>query len=161
MEQNPLSNKKHQVFLALGSNLGDRQSALHQAVELIGQRVGTVIQKSSIIETPAWGLTNLPDYLNQVLKVNTSLWPLDLIKTTLEIENELGRERIQKWGSRIIDIDILYFNDWHFTTPGLIIPHPFIAQREFVLKPLCEIAPEFSHPILRRSNYSLMKALHL
>ncbi|WP_304234617.1 2-amino-4-hydroxy-6-hydroxymethyldihydropteridine diphosphokinase [Jiulongibacter sediminis] len=159
MQQNPLTNKKHRAFLALGSNLGDRQKTLLRAVELIERRIGQVSQKSSVIETPAWGVTDLPDYLNQVLEVYTELWPLDLIKTALEIENELGRERKQKWGSRSIDIDILYFNDWHFSTPGLIIPHPFIAQRDFVLRPLCEIAPDFEHPVLKQNNFSLFSGL--
>ncbi|MGR3809874.1 2-amino-4-hydroxy-6-hydroxymethyldihydropteridine diphosphokinase [Jiulongibacter sp. NS-SX5] len=147
------------VFLALGSNLDNRELALQNARESIEKEIGEIVKCSSIIETKAWGITDQPDYLNQVIQVNTKLWPLEVIRLALSIEDQIGRKRLQKWGSRLIDIDVLYFNDWHFDTPDLIIPHPFIQHRDFVLKPLTEIAPQFVHPIIQISNQMLLNSL--
>jgi 2-amino-4-hydroxy-6-hydroxymethyldihydropteridine diphosphokinase len=145
----------YRVFLGIGSNLGDREKTISEALLLLGLKVGQIIQTSSIIETAAWGKKNSPNYLNAVLEINSKLLPLGLIKTVLEIEKSLGRERIEKWASRTIDIDILYFENWHFNTPSLIIPHPYIHLRKFVLEPLVEISPEFIHPIFQKSNTEL------
>ncbi len=139
----------HTVYLGLGSNLGDREKNLSLAVEQIGQKLGEVFIQSSVIETPAWGLTDLPDYLNMTIGLHTCCWPLDLMQKILNIENELGRVRTMKWDSRIIDIDLLFFNNWHFHTPSLQIPHPYIPERDFVKIPLREIAPDLIHPVLR------------
>ncbi|MFT5885980.1 MAG: 2-amino-4-hydroxy-6-hydroxymethyldihydropteridine diphosphokinase [Arcticibacterium sp.] len=149
----------HRVFLGLGSNLGDREKAISVALEEIGKVLGSIQKTSSIIETAAWGKTDLPDYLNLVVEIKTSLWPLALIDSILKLEEKLGRIRTQKWDSRLIDIDILYFNDWHFKMPKLEIPHPFIAERKFVLKPLTEISPNFVHPICKKSNSGLLEKL--
>ncbi len=149
----------HTLFLGLGSNLGDRKEALYHAIEAISMQIGIVEKASRIIETPAWGKTDLPDYLNQVILVKTKLWPLECIAKLLKIESSLGRERIEKWASRTIDIDILYFNHWFFNTPDLTVPHPFIQDRYFVLEPLNEIAPDFIHPVLRLNSKELLDHL--
>mgnify|MGYP002628352085 CR=1 FL=1 len=150
----------HHVFLGLGSNLGNREKAISETLQGIGLLLGPIEQTSQIIETPAWGKTDLPDYLNLVIEIRTHMWPLELIEAILKLEEKLGRVRTKKWASRVIDIDILYFNDWHFNTPKLQIPHPFIAQRAFVLKPLVEISPNFIHPIFGDSNFELLKRLN-
>jgi len=119
--------------------LDNREKNLSSAIELINKQIGTIIKKSSIHKTKAWGKTDQPDFLNMVIKIETKLDPQKLLKQCLSIENELGRIRKEKWGERIIDIDILYFNDLIINDENLKIPHPLIQEREFVLKPLNEI----------------------
>jgi 2-amino-4-hydroxy-6-hydroxymethyldihydropteridine diphosphokinase len=133
------------VYLGLGGNLGDREAYLNDALLELGL-IGAISKKSTIIETPAWGITDAPNYLNMVVCLHTAFWPLKLMQTILTIEEKLGRQRTQKWGSRVIDIDILFFNDWVISTEGLNIPHPFIVERLFVLKPMNEINSQFIHP---------------
>jgi 2-amino-4-hydroxy-6-hydroxymethyldihydropteridine diphosphokinase len=147
---------KHRIFLGLGSNLGNREENLTNAIERIRNRIGVIISQSSVIQTAPWGVTDQPDYLNMVIEAETAHWPLRLIAEIMKIEQDMGRIRVQKWGSRIIDIDLLFFNDWYFYTPELIVPHPFICQREFVLKPLFEIAPDFIHPVIRKKISDLI-----
>ncbi len=137
----------HQLYLATGSNLGDRQANLAQANALIAEKIGPVEQVSAFYETEAWGLTDQPDFLNQVLKVNTHLEPKEVLAQIIQIELLLGRERQEKWGPRLIDIDILFYDDLIIKTDNLTIPHPFIQDRNFVLIPLLEIAGEKIHPI--------------
>lgn len=127
------------IYLSLGTNLGNKHENLHRALTLINEQIGLVVQKSSIHETKAWGNTNQPDFLNMVIKIETKFEPVDLLKKCLSIENEMGRERVEKWGARIIDIDILYYNDVVINNDELTLPHPFINQRDFVLLPLKEI----------------------
>jgi 2-amino-4-hydroxy-6-hydroxymethyldihydropteridine diphosphokinase len=149
----------HHVFLGLGSNLGNREASLSKAYLEIENRIGQILKKSTIIETPAWGKEDSPNYLNSVIEVQTNLFPLELIITVLLIERDLGRVRTEKWASRTIDLDILYFNDWYFYTPSLIIPHPYIHLRKFVLEPLAEIAPDMVHPGLKESHLELLEVL--
>lgn len=127
------------IYLGLGTNLGDRYLNLENAIILINQQVGNVLKQSTIHETKAWGKTNQPDFLNMVIKIDTTLAPQILLKKCLSIENEIGRVRAEKWGPRLIDIDILYYNDLIIDDENLKIPHPFINERDFVLKPLKEI----------------------
>ena len=143
------------VFLLLGSNLGDRLSFLQQAVSNIGEQVGEVSKKSAIYETQAWGKTNEPDYLNQVLIVQTELAPRALLDKILAIELSLGRKREEKWGARTIDIDILFYNSVIINEPGLVIPHPQLQNRRFTVEPLAEIAPDFQHPVLSKTMLQL------
>lgn len=150
----------HQVFLGIGSNLGDRETSISNAIDNIGKSLGSVIKVAPTISTKAWGKTDSPDYLNTVVEIQTDLLPLDLIEKVLALETKLGRTRTEKWASRVIDIDILYFNNWHFNTPNLIVPHPYIAERTFVLEPLVEIAPDFVHPIHLKSNLELLSTLN-
>jgi len=143
------------VFLLLGSNLGDRQLFLQQADEAISREVGNIIKRSSVYQTQSWGKTDEPDYLNQVLLVKTDLSPGDVLQRILAIEQTMGRRRAEKWGSRTIDIDILFYDDEVINEPDLVIPHPHLHERKFVLEPLAEIAPEYIHPVLNKSILQL------
>jgi 2-amino-4-hydroxy-6-hydroxymethyldihydropteridine diphosphokinase len=139
------------VFLLLGSNLGERGRYLELAVIEIERLVGRIEKRSTIHQTPAWGKTDEPDYLNQVLLVKTNLKPLDILHTALAIEKSLGRIRKEKWGSRTIDIDILFYGDEIINQPELTVPHPQLHKRKFTLAPMTEIAPDFVHPVLGKS----------
>ena len=147
----------HKVFLSIGGNLGDRQANLATAIKEIGGKVGLVTAHSSIYETKAWGVEDQPDFLNQVLLVETDLSPIAILDTVLNIELAMGRIRERKWYTRLIDIDILFYDQQIINTERLIIPHPFIAKRNFVLAPLTEIAPDFIHPVLNKSIAGLYK----
>jgi 2-amino-4-hydroxy-6-hydroxymethyldihydropteridine diphosphokinase len=144
------------TYLLLGSNQGNREYFLTQATSLITMRIGTVTHQSAIYETAAWGLEDQAAFLNQVLRVSTALPPTTLLTQINIIEKELGRERKIKWGARVIDIDILYYNDLVLQTPELVIPHPHLQDRRFTLLPLAEIAPGFIHPVLKKSNEALV-----
>jgi 2-amino-4-hydroxy-6-hydroxymethyldihydropteridine diphosphokinase len=148
---------QYKVFLILGSNLGDRLHYFQQALELIEQNVGQIIQQSSLYETASWGVENQPSYLNQVIEINTRLSPSMLINSILNIESLLGRVRNIKWESRVIDIDILYINNLIINTKELIIPHPRLHLRKFTLIPLCEIAPNFIHPVFKITQNKLLE----
>jgi 2-amino-4-hydroxy-6-hydroxymethyldihydropteridine diphosphokinase len=147
------------VFLLLGSNMGNRHLFLEMAVAEIEKLVGTVLKKSAVYETLAWGKTDEPDYLNQVLCIETAMEPQAVLRTVLNIEKELGRERKEKWGSRIIDIDILFYGNQIINEPDLIIPHPYLHQRKFTLAPMAEIAPGFMHPVLMKTIADLNLSL--
>jgi 2-amino-4-hydroxy-6-hydroxymethyldihydropteridine diphosphokinase len=138
------------VFLLLGSNLGDRHSFLNQAIEHIEKDIAPVIKASSIYETQSWGKTDAPDYLNQVILLQTNLSAQAILQKILNIETVLGRRREEKWGSRTIDIDILFYGQAIIDEPGLHIPHPELHKRRFTLEPLAEISPEFIHPLLNK-----------
>ncbi len=134
------------MFLATGSNLGDRKLNLQNASQHIEQSVGKITGRSHIYETEPWGHHDQPDFYNQVLMVQTKLGPEDVMRILLLIEKEMGRSRSFKNASRIIDIDILFYGNMEFKSDDLIIPHPHIASRKFVLEPLNEIAPNLLHP---------------
>jgi len=141
----------------IGGNMGDRMANLAMAIKLIEEQIGNIELKSSIYETAAWGNTNQPDFLNQALLVNTNLQAAELMSTLLSIENLMGRIRTIKLGPRTIDLDIMYFNNEVISTNLITIPHPKLAERKFVLEPLFEIAPNYLHPILNKTNASLLK----
>ena len=141
----------HTAYLALGSNLGDKEANLRKALELVQQRGVEVVKTSSFICTEPYGVTDQPQFLNGVCEVRTSLEPLELLQTLLEIEQEMGRVRLRHWGERNIDLDLLLYEDVVMDTPELILPHPDMQNRDFVLLPLAEIAPELVHPILQKS----------
>lgn len=147
----------NEVYLLTGGNMGNRLVNLQQASRKIKKQAGIVLKKSEVYETAAWGLTDQNPFLNQVLLVSTSLPPEELLQTLLRIEQELGRKRILKMGPRIIDIDILFYNNEIIATPGLTVPHPQIANRRFVLTPLNEIAPGFVHPGLQKTIKELLE----
>lgn len=147
----------NKAFLCLGGNLGNREENLKSAINSIEKKVGTITKVSSVYETAAWGNTDQPAYLNQVLEINTELSSTELLITCLEVEKELGRTRNVKWENRLIDIDILFFNTEIIDLPELKIPHPLLHQRAFVLKPLNEIATEFLHPILNKKVKELFE----
>ncbi len=148
---------QNKAYILLGSNSGDRFFFLEQACKLLSKGVGSILKQSAIYETAAWGITEQAAFLNQVLFIESALGAEDLLTQILAIEEEMGRVRFQKWGERIIDIDILYFNDEMVELPNLIIPHPFIQDRRFTLVPLCEIAPDYLHPKFQKSNQVLLE----
>ena len=139
----------HSVILLTGGNTGDRLNHLAQARERIAADIGPVTDASALYETAAWGNTGQPPFLNQVLKVETHLSPLDVLQGVLRIETAMGRIRTEKWGPREIDIDILFYDAEIVNSPDLTIPHPEIPNRRFVLEPLAEIAAGLVHPVLR------------
>ncbi|BAU55233.1 Bifunctional folate synthesis protein [Mucilaginibacter gotjawali] len=145
----------HEVFLLLGSNLGDRQLFMKQAIDQIESVIAPVLKKSSVYETQSWGKTDAPDYLNQVILLKTAFNPNEVLEKVLNIENRLGRRREEKWGSRTIDIDILLYDQQIINDPGLIIPHPELQKRRFTLEPLAEIAADTMHPVLKKIFYNL------
>jgi len=146
----------HKTYLLLGGNLGDRTAYLQLAVEQIAARVGEIQSSSRLYETAAWGKTNQPSFLNQVLEVHTVLLPEDVLHTINAIEHELGRERFEHWGARVIDIDILFYDDLVQQTQRLTIPHPQLHTRRFTLAPLTEIAPHLVHPVYNQTIEQLL-----
>lgn len=149
--------ESHTLVLLLGSNLGERQNYLSQALEKIKQCIGSIYKISSFYETKSWGVENQPDFLNQVIVCYTSLTAEESLKYCLSIEKELGRDRKEKWGSRTIDIDILYFDDAIIASNTLKIPHPFLHERRFTLVPLAEVLPDYVHPVFNFSNKQLLE----
>jgi len=148
----------NKVFLLLGANLGEPIAQLKSAVDAIEYQIGAVERESCIYASEAWGLLDQPPFLNQVLLVNTEFSALAVLEYIQKIENELGRRRLEKWGARVIDIDILYFNEDIIHHPRLTIPHPYLAQRKFTLIPLVEVAPNFVHPVSKQTNEALLAA---
>ena len=143
-------------YLLIGGNEGDRVAALAAARTHIEATAGPIRNASSLYETAPWGKTDQADFLNQALQVETLLDAPALMDMLLEIEAQLGRARTEKYGSRIIDIDILFFNDAIIRQPRLVIPHPEIQNRRFVLTPMEEIAPFYIHPVLGVSVRELL-----
>jgi len=136
--------------------MGNRQENLEIATRRIAATIGEIKQSSAIYETEAWGLEEQPAFLNQVLLVSSTLNAQQVLKQILNIEHDMGRARIQKFGPRIIDIDILFFNRDIIHEPGLNVPHPQLHLRRFTLKPLNDIAPEFRHPELGKTISDLL-----
>ena len=136
------------VFLGLGSNVGNRGPNLHAAVGLIEKNIGKIAKKSHVYETQPWGEPNQDPFYNQVIMVNTTYDPREILDRISRIERELGRERKEKWGPRVIDIDILFYGKRLVRDKGLEIPHPELHKRAFVLVPMMEIAGEYVHPVL-------------
>lgn len=131
------------AYLSLGSNMGDRKGYLRRAVEMLGRLPGTrVTAQSSVIETPPWGKTDQPAFLNMAVALETTLSPEELLDHIQSIERALGRQRAEHWGPRTLDIDILVYEGESRSTPTLHLPHPYLTERTFVLEPLAEIAPE-------------------
>jgi 2-amino-4-hydroxy-6-hydroxymethyldihydropteridine diphosphokinase len=145
------------AYLLTGGNLGNRAESLKNAVAMIAGSAGNVLQLSSLYETAAWGTKDQPDYLNQAVLLETKQTASDLLHTLLNIEKQLGRFRQEKYGARVIDIDILFFNNEIVKEHDLIIPHPHIQNRRFVLVPMVEIAPEYCHPILNKTMAELLE----
>lgn len=148
----------NEVYLLTGGNMGNRIDFLSKALHSIEESCGTVSALSSVYETAAWGNEDQDPFLNQVLQIKTALDPGSLLKTILSIEEKLGRKRKIKYGPRMIDIDILFFNDAIIEENGLIIPHPHIPDRRFVLRPMAEIAPLKIHPGLEKTIIQLLAA---
>jgi 2-amino-4-hydroxy-6-hydroxymethyldihydropteridine diphosphokinase len=145
------------IFLSLGSNQGDRFTNLFDARKRIEKQAGKILRASSVYSTAAWGVTDQPDFLNQVIEIETHLSPGALLEAIHKIETSLGRIRSGKWGARILDIDILFYRDAVLNTAHLILPHPELPNRNFVLVPFNEIAPGFIHPVLRKTIHELLE----
>lgn len=145
------------AYLLLGSNTGNSAELFEKACNHIEQQIGKITEKSSLYRTEPWGVTDQPDYLNLLIIVDTNYEPTDLLKLILNLEKDLGRERIVKWGPRTIDIDILYYDDEIIIRSELKIPHPEIQNRKFALIPLVEADPDFIHPVFNISNREMLK----
>ncbi|MCX2451494.1 2-amino-4-hydroxy-6-hydroxymethyldihydropteridine diphosphokinase [Pedobacter sp. PLR] len=148
------------VYLLLGSNLGDREELLNDAVAQIGKKVGEVFAQSSFYETAAWGKTDQPSFINLAVGLKTGLSPLEVLKAVLGIEAELGRVRKEKWGARLMDIDVMFYGD-EIVDMGeeLQIPHPQMQYRKFVLVPLAEIAGGLIHPVIGKRVSEILAIL--
>ena len=145
-------------YLCLGGNIGDREKSLEQALTLINTKAGRVTARSALYETEAWGVTDQQAYLNICVSISTTLQAQELLESLLSIEKELGRQRGSSTGyePRTIDIDILFFNDSVIAREQLIVPHPRLHLRKFVLVPLADIAPNYLHPVLNKTIFSLL-----
>ena len=145
------------AYLLTGSNLGDRKQYLEKAKELMNQHCGGIMKVSSLYETEAWGKTDQPPFLNQALELDTVLNAKQLMRCILKTEKQMGRVRLEKYGPRIIDIDILLFNNETHNYHFLKLPHPEMQNRKFVLLPLAEIAPGARHPIFDKTISQLLR----
>lgn len=144
------------AYLLLGANMGDIQNNFRLCLTKLG-RLGNIKAISSLYQTKAWGNADQPDFFNQAMAIETLQDPLEFLDSVLSIEQELGRVRLEKWGSRIIDIDILFFGNTIITSEKLKVPHPYLPDRRFALTALAEIAPDFVHPALEKSVAELLK----
>lgn len=148
------------VYLGLGSNLGDRKENLEKSIEALDNFAEIeVTNRSSILETEPYGKTDQPEFMNMCVEINTRMSPLSLLETVLGIEHSLGRVREEVWGPRIIDIDILLYEDLELELDDLSIPHKEMHLRSFVLEPLSEIAPDVKHPTLDKLVIELKEDL--
>ncbi|MDN4165428.1 2-amino-4-hydroxy-6-hydroxymethyldihydropteridine diphosphokinase [Cytophagales bacterium LB-30] len=146
------------ALIGLGSNVGDKRYTLHLACERIQEQLGTIKKMSGYYATSAWGKVDQEDFINQCIYIETKLTAIELMQGLLAIEKELGRIRKEKWGPRIIDLDLLYFDDQIIHVDTLTLPHPYVQDRRFVLVPLCEIAPDWVHPIFRKTQRQLLES---
>ncbi|QPH39423.1 2-amino-4-hydroxy-6-hydroxymethyldihydropteridine diphosphokinase [Pedobacter endophyticus] len=148
------------VYLLLGGNLGEREENLNKAIFLVSKEIGEIEAQSSIYETAAWGKTDQPAFLNQAIAVKTEFSALEVLEKALAIEQELGRVRKEKWGERLIDIDLILYGVEIIEIPGkLQIPHPHMQDRRFVMEPLAEIAPDMMHPRLGKTILEISKKI--
>lgn len=148
-----------EIFLLLGSNLGDPKEYLNQAVNMIRKQIASPVKLSSIYKTAAWGKSDQPDFYNQVVHLESGMEASNLLSCIHKIENELGRLRNEHWGSRTIDIDILFFGQEILNTQDLVIPHKLLHKRKFALIPLSEIAADLFHPVLKKTVKQLLLEL--
>jgi 2-amino-4-hydroxy-6-hydroxymethyldihydropteridine diphosphokinase len=144
------------AYLFTGSNVGNRIKNIENAARLISEQAGKIVKASSVYETQAWGSTSQGAFLNQALLIETKLEPKELLKKILGIEQQLGRVRLIKWEPRIIDIDILLYENIIYSDSDLVIPHPYLPERRFTLTPLVEIARNVIHPVLNKTMQELL-----
>lgn len=156
-----MGNNSVTAYIGLGSNIGDREKNLDSAIDMLRETPCVkILQVSSYINTAPVGYTEQPDFLNAVVEINTTLKPDELLKACMDIEARLKRKRLIRWGPRTIDLDILLYGKQIINNENLIIPHPRMHEREFVLKPLSEIAPNAFHPILNKTVAEILKNQH-
>lgn len=152
----------NKVFLAIGSNLGEREKTIEFAINKLAENPAIIIKKkSSLLETKPYGNTAQPDFLNGIIEIETSLTPRNLLKYLMQIETLLGRTRKEHWGARTIDLDIIFYSNLVLQENDLTIPHADMQNRSFVLEPLLELAPDFIHPILQKTVIDLYNDLTL
>ncbi|MFV3010885.1 2-amino-4-hydroxy-6-hydroxymethyldihydropteridine diphosphokinase [Clostridium botulinum] len=149
----------HTAYVAFGSNMGEKENYIKRALEKIEERGMKIIKVSSIYETEPYGVLDQDSFLNGVVKIETNLTPEDLIEELLNIEKQLDRVRERRWGPRTIDLDIIFYDDLIINEKDLVIPHKDMENREFVLKPLCDIDENFIHPVLKKSVRELYDRL--
>lgn len=149
--------KNNKVYLLLGSNMGNSRQQIAKAIKLIEKNIGIAKRYSSIYQTAAWGNTHQPDFFNQVIVIETNKQAEETMQLILTIEEKMGRVRTTKNAPRIIDIDILFFNKEIINHSTIIIPHPQIQNRRFVLIPLHELSPTFKHPIIKKTIHQLLR----
>jgi 2-amino-4-hydroxy-6-hydroxymethyldihydropteridine diphosphokinase len=152
--------KEHIVYLALGSNLGDRLANLKQAIASLTPQMD-VKAKSQVYETPPWGYVDQPKFLNQVIRAKTYLEPEPLLKHLKRLEVALGRQESVPNGPRLIDIDILFYDELILYSPALVIPHPRLHERAFVLLPLMDLDPDLVHPVNKKSVREMIASCDL
>jgi 2-amino-4-hydroxy-6-hydroxymethyldihydropteridine diphosphokinase len=150
-----MDKRNNQVVLSLGGNIGDVSATFTKAIHLLKEDVGAKVVFSPLYSTKAWGVENQPDFFNQVVILESSLPPMQVLKSCLAIELKLGRVRAQKWYERRIDIDLLFYNNEVLHLKDLIVPHPYLQQRNFVLFPLVDVLPLFIHPLLLKTMQEL------
>ena len=146
------------IFIALGTNLGDKENNLKTALLLLDKKGVHVCRVSDFISTKPYGVTDQPDFLNAVAEIKTDKTPMELLQTLLQIEQEMGRKRLRRWGERNIDLDLLLYDGQIIDLPDLKVPHPDMQNRDFVLRPLAQIAPEALHPALQKTIQQLWDA---
>lgn len=150
----------HKAYIALGSNIGEKSRNLEKAIDSISEVESIrITNKSTFIETEPWGYLDQEGFVNGVIEVMTILSPEDLMDELLRIENDMKRERVIRWGPRIIDLDIIFYDDLISSDPKVILPHPRMEERDFVLKPLNEIAGNMLHPVLNKRVFKLLEEL--
>lgn len=147
------------IYIALGSNIGDREGNLKRALDMLEESSVHIIKKSKFYETKPYGVADQPDFLNAVAEVSADMQPIDLLHTMQDIERRMGRERKRHWGERNIDLDLLIYPNVIMDTPELTLPHKDMENREFVLRPMTEIAPDLVHPVLGSTMQELLNAL--
>lgn len=150
----------HKLYIGLGSNLGEKEQNLKKAIQLIGERIGEVTAQSAFISTPPWGYESENPFLNAAIGCLTKLDPTEVLTRTQNIEIEMGRVHSKKgYEDRIIDLDLLFYDDWIIQTETLTLPHPLLDKRSFVLEPLAQIAPDTVHPILKKTIKTLLEEI--
>lgn len=147
------------VYISIGSNLGDRKENCRKAIKLLKENGIAVKRHSSMYETEPWGVKDQPKFINMAIEAGTDKKPGEILRVLKEIEKEIGRTETVKLGPRVIDLDILFYDDLILKTQDLEIPHPLLHEREFVLKPLCEIAPNKKHPVTGKTVKEMLENL--
>lgn len=150
-------NQNTTIYLHTGSNIGNRIANLQIANAYLKQHIGTIKKASQYYHTAAWGVTDQPSFINQALELSTNLSPFEILENIQQIEASMGRIRHEKWGERLIDIDLLFYEKVIIQEENLQVPHPFLQERKFVLVPLQEIAADWIHPIFNRSIQDLFE----